>query len=208
MILNDKKYFITGIGTNVGKTLVSSILVNAMDAAYWKPIQCGDLENTDSDFIRTHTDAEVFTERYKFKTAASPHIAASVENCRISLDDFNLPETDKKILVEGAGGMLVPLNDKNDLIIDIAKKWNLSLIIVAPFYLGSINHTLLTLEYARRENLKVAMDVFTGNVSEQSFSVIRNFFPDLNYAFIPHLETVSKEEIQKQAEAFKNNYLK
>lgn len=207
-MLEEKKYFVTGIGTHVGKTLVSSILVNAMEAAYWKPIQCGDLENTDSDFIRRHSDTDVFPEKYKLKMAASPHIASAAENVRISLNDFHLPITDKKLVVEGAGGMLVPLNDENDLIIDIAKKWNLPLIIVAPFYLGSINHTLLTLEYARRENLKVALIIFTGNVSEQSFTTIRNFYPDLNYAFIPHLETVSKEEIQKQAEIFKNNFLK
>ena len=206
-MLEEKKYFVTGIGTNVGKTLVTSILVNATDA-YWKPIQCGDLENTDSDFIRTHTNAEVFSEKYKLKMAASPHIASAAEQIQISLSDFDLPITNKKLFVEGAGGMLVPLNDKNDLIIDIPKKFNLPLIIIAPFYLGSINHTLLTLEYARRENLKVAMVIFTGNVSEQSFTAIQDHVPDLNYAFIPHLEIVSKEEIQKQAEIFKNNYLK
>lgn len=208
MILDQTTYFVTGIGTNIGKTLVSSILVNSLDAAYWKPIQCGDLENTDSDFIRNHSNAEVIEEKYKLKLAASPHIASLNENIHIALTDFELPDTNKKLLVEGAGGMLVPLNDKNDLIIDIAKKWNLPLIIVAPFYLGSINHTLLTLEYARRENLKVAMVVFTGNVAEHSFSAIRNFFPDLNYTFIPHLENISKQEIIKQADLFKSTYLK
>jgi len=202
-----KKYFITAIGTDIGKTVVSAILCNALKADYWKPIQCGGLDFTDSDFIRLNTDQRVWEEKYKLHLAASPHIAASSENIGIDLSSIQIPKPTNHLIVEGAGGMMVPLNDKNDLVIDIAKKNNLPLIIVSSFYLGSINHTLLTLEYARNNHLKIAMLIFSGEKNESSLSAIRNFFPEIKIGFVSKLEVVNKESILTASNEFQLNYL-
>jgi dethiobiotin synthetase len=111
------------------------------------------------------------------------------------------------LIVEGAGGMMVPLNNKNDLIIDIAKKNSIPLIVVSSFYLGSINHTLLTLEYAKRNGLSVAMLIFTGERNDSSLEAIKNFFPEIKMGFVPFMNSFSKEEIRKAAEKFSENYL-
>lgn len=202
-----KKYFVTAIGTDVGKTLVSSILVNALNANYWKPIQCGNLDFTDSDFIRKNSNVKVYPEKYIFKKPASPHIASMEENVLIDLKEIKIPEGDKHLIIEGAGGMLVPLNDKNELVIDIAKENNLPLIMVTSFYLGSINHTLLSLEYAKQNNLKIAMLIFTGDVIPSTLTAIKNFFPDLKLGFVPKLDEISQKSISMVADDFKNKYL-
>ena len=202
-----KKYFVTAIGTDVGKTLVSSILVNALKADYWKPIQCGNLDSTDSDFIRNHTNAWVHPERYCFKMPASPHIVSIEENENIELKKISIPNINNHLIVEGAGGMMVPLNDKNDLVIDIAKQNNLPLIVVSSFYLGSINHTLLTLEYAKQNKLTVAMLIFSGEIVPSSLSAIKNFFPYLKIGFVPKIEKLTKESLAFASEEFKKYYL-
>jgi dethiobiotin synthetase len=202
-----KKYFVTAIGTDIGKTLVSSILVNALKADYWKPIQCGNLDYTDSDFIRKHTNSWVHPEKYCFKMPASPHIASTEENENIELKKILIPSIKNHLIIEGAGGMMVPLNEKNDLVIDIAKKNNLPLIIVSSFYLGSINHTLLTLEYAKQNKLKVAMLIFSGEIVPSSLEAIKNFFPDLKIGFVPKIENLSKEKLIIASEEFKKDYL-
>lgn len=203
---NAKKYFVTAIGTNIGKTIVSSVLVNALKADYWKPLQCGDLEGSDSDFIRFTSDINVHEEKYRLKIPASPHQAASIEGINIQLDDFILPQTQNALIVEGAGGMLVPLNENGDMVIDIAKKFNLPLIIVSSFYLGSINHTLLTLEYAKREKMEIALLIFNGEVNEWSLNAIKQHFPEIKIVFIPHFENISKEIIQTFSEEFAKNF--
>lgn len=202
-----KKYFITAIGTDIGKTIVSAVLCEAMQADYWKPIQCGNLDFTDSDFIRKNTGQNVFAETHKFQLAASPHLASKQENVFIDLEKLVFPETDNDLIIEGAGGMMVPLNDKNDLIIDIAKKNSIPLIVVSSFYLGSINHTLLTLEYAQLNGLNVAMLIFTGERDDSSLVAIRNFFPKIKVGFVPHMNSISKEEIKKASEKFSENHL-
>lgn len=199
-------YFVTAIGTDIGKTLVSSILVNALEADYWKPVQCGNLDFTDSDFIRKYTEYKVFPEKYRFQLPASPHQASAEEKVTIEMNDFLLPETTRPLIVEGAGGMMVPMNDKNDLVIDIARKLNLPLIIVSSFYLGSINHTLLTLEYAQTNHLKVAMLIFSGETNSASLKAIRSFFPKLKIGFVPRIDSLTKENIQIASQDFAKKY--
>lgn len=202
-----KKYFVTAIGTDVGKTVVSSILVNALNADYWKPIQCGNLDFTDSDFISKNTEGKVHPEKYIFKKPASPHIASLEENRMIDLKEIAIPKIENHLIVEGAGGIMVPLNDKNDLVIDIAKENSLPLIVVTSFYLGSINHTLLSLEYAKQNKLKVSMLIFTGDVIPSSLSSIKNFFPELKMGFVPKIDNITKENIKIASEEFKKKYL-
>ena len=161
------KVFVTGIDTNIGKTFISAILAKTMNADYFKPIQCGDLENTDSDKVAHWAKANVHPETYKLKTPQSPHLAASLENKTINLNDINIPKTDNHLVIEGAGGLLVPLNDK-DYIIDIPKKFGLPVILVCRSYLGSLNHTLLAIEALKEREIEILGLVFNGKPNQES----------------------------------------
>jgi dethiobiotin synthetase len=117
------KLFITGIGTDVGKTIASAIITEALEADYWKPIQAGDLETSDSHKVGqllSNTKTTIFANSYAFKTAASPHLAAANEGVTISFEHIKEPETQNHLVIEGAGGLLVPLND-NDTIMDLIR---------------------------------------------------------------------------------------
>lgn len=140
------KIFITGIGTEVGKTVCSAILTACYQAAYWKPVQSGDLQYTDSMKIGDWAgeDVTIYPETYRLQLAASPHQSAAAEGLTIRLDDFRLPETSHPLIVEGAGGLMVPLSD-NALMIDLIEKLALPVALVVRNYLGCINHTLLSL---------------------------------------------------------------
>jgi len=169
------KVFVTGIDTDIGKTFISAILVDALKADYFKPIQCGDLENSDSLKISKWTKAKVHPENYSFKNPQSPHLAASLENKEISLKDIKLPETENNLVIEGAGGLLVPLNDK-EYIIDIPKHLNLPVILVCKSYLGSLNHTLLSIEALKKRGINILGLIFNGkpNPVSEDFLIKRS----------------------------------
>ena len=155
-------YFVTAIGTNSGKTLVSAILCEALEGDYWKPVQAG--EPRDSEEIRklvSNHSIKIHPERYLLSKPASPHAAAQFDGIQISLSDFSLPETNRNLIIEGAGGMLVPLNE-NNLVVDMIKSFQAEIILVCDLYLGSINHSLLTIEALRSRNLDVKGIVFNG----------------------------------------------
>jgi dethiobiotin synthetase len=169
-----KRYFVTGIGTGVGKTVVSAILVDALKADYWKPIQAGGLDNTDTDVVKSlvsNTVSIFHSETYKFKTPASPHYAAEMENIKIDPANFKIPETKNNLIIEGAGGLMVPLND-NFLMIDLIKQLNAEVILVSQNYLGSINHTLLSIEALKARNIHVKGIVFNGDENKSSENYI------------------------------------
>jgi dethiobiotin synthetase len=166
--------FITGIGTGIGKTIVAAIVAEALQADYWKPIQAGFEDGTDSLLVKElvlNTGTIIHPEVYKLKLAASPHIAAREENININLntitDCYNelltknpKPETrNSKLIIEGAGGLLVPLNE-NEFVIDLIKKLNARVILVSRNYLGSINHSLLTAAVCKQHNLDVIGWIF------------------------------------------------
>jgi dethiobiotin synthetase len=157
-------YFVTSIHTDSGKTLVSAILTEALQADYWKPVQCG-TQQTDLKKVKELVDNEhcmFFNERYLLKAPLSPHAAAQQEGMEIKLTDFSLPANEAHdLIIEGAGGILVPLNDK-DFVIDIAEKFKAEIILVSNIYLGSINHTLLTVNEIKRRGLKVKGIIFNG----------------------------------------------
>ena len=185
-------YFITGIGTEVGKTVVSAYLQLALDADYWKPVQAGDLDLSDTDRVRSYTgmpEDRYHPERYRLNTPASPHYAARIDGINISLDDFQLPDTHgRPLLVEGAGGLLVPLNDR-DCMIDLIVQLGLPVILVSRHYLGSINHTLLSLEVLRGRGCKVAGLIFSGDSNPESERVIRKLSGVTVLAALPELKT-------------------
>lgn len=157
--------FITGTDTNIGKTIVSSWLCLHTGYSYFKPIQTGSINNTDSNFIKK-LNINTYQESFVYKHPASPHLAARLENQSININNINIPK-DNNLIIEGAGGLLVPIN-KNILLIDLIKKINVPVILVAKSTLGTINHTLLSLEALRSRNINI-LGVILNNISNQDF---------------------------------------
>lgn len=158
------KLFITGIGTDVGKTIASAIVTEALEADYWKPIQAGDLHNSDSHKILRYLSndkTKIHDNAYAFNTPASPHLAAEMDGVVIDLKKISTPKTKNHLVIEGAGGVLVPLND-TDCVIDLIQK-DYKVILVSRHYLGSINHTLLTVEALKSRNISIAGIIFSGD---------------------------------------------
>lgn len=200
-------YFITGIGTDVGKSIASAVLVEALEADYWKPIQAGDLDN--SDTIKTQNlvsnNKSVFhPERYQLNTPASPHLAAKIDGIDIHIDDFELPKTDNHLIIEGAGGILVPINEKEETILDLITYTEAEVILVSRHYLGSINHTLLSINQLRDRDVKLKGIVFIGSENEATESIIKiNGKVDV-LGRIPIFDELTKETIKEVAQNFKH----
>ena len=167
------KLFITGIGTDVGKTVASAIVTQALEADYWKPIQAGDLDNSDSHKVKAQVsnDKSVFhPNAYALNTPASPHYAASIDGITVDLKKIVEPKTDNHLVIEGAGGVLVPLNE-TDFVIDLIMK-DYKVIVVSRHYLGSINHTLLTFEALKSRGINVAGIIFSGDENKATEEII------------------------------------
>lgn len=183
-------YFITGIGTNIGKTIVSAILTEGLEADYWKPIQAGDLDHSDSlkvqSFISNST-TKIHPEAYRLNQPMSPHAAAKLDNINIDLEKIVLPKTTNNLIIEGAGGLMVPLN-KKELVIDLIKKLDAEVILVSQNYLGSINHTLLSLEILKSKNLKVLGIIFNGKPNLETENYI------LNYSGVKYLGRIDEHQ--------------
>ena len=195
-------YFITGIGTNVGKTIVSAILTESLQADYWKPIQSGTDEGKDSDIIRdlfSNSKTIIHPESYLLEQPLSPHFAAKIDGVEIEMKEIRLPITDNNIIIEGAGGIFVPINE-TQFVIDIAKKIDCEIILVVSNYLGCINHALLSLNYLISNQYKIKAIVFNGNFEIEIKSAITNLYKDLQLIEIPTLEHVTKENIKSVAE--------
>jgi dethiobiotin synthetase len=165
-------FFVTGIDTDSGKTLVSAILCEALYADYWKPVQAG--MPRDADTIRklvTNPKTKIYPETFLLNTPASPHAAAKIDGVKIHVKDFTLPATTNNLVVEGAGGCLVPLNDQ-EFVIDLMAKLRLPIILVADLYLGSINHSLLTIEALQQRQLRIEGIIFNGPSNTESENII------------------------------------
>ena len=169
------KLFITGIGTDVGKTIASAIITEALEADYWKPIQAGDLDTSDSYKIKAYLSNDktvIHSNSYALNTAASPHLAAELDKIVIDLEKIIEPVTENHLVIEGAGGLFVPLNNQ-DCVIDLIKP-DYKVIVVSRHYLGSINHTLLTIEALKNRNITIAGIVFNGDENKATESIILN----------------------------------
>ncbi|WP_026898536.1 dethiobiotin synthase [Daejeonella oryzae] len=184
------KYFVVaGIGTEIGKTFISSILVEALEADYWKPIQAGNLDCTDTDFIKHHISNKktvCHPEAYRLSAPMSPHAAAEAEGILIELEKLEVPQTKKSLIIELAGGLMVPLNN-NQLNIDLLQQWRLPLILVSENYLGSINHTLLSVEVLKSKGIHCIGIIFNGNPNPASEEFI------MNYTGMPCLANIGKQ---------------
>jgi dethiobiotin synthetase len=202
------KIFITGIGTDVGKTIASSIVVEALEADYWKPIQAGDLDNSDSHKIKRYIanfKTKIHENSYKLNTPASPHLAAEIDGITIDLKQIKEPKTKNHLVIEGAGGVLVPLNN-TDSIIDLIQK-DYKVIVVSRHYLGSINHTLLTIEALKNRNISVAGIIFSGDENKASEEIILS---KTSAKFIGRIENepyFDQNVIQYYADKFRENLL-
>ncbi len=163
-------YFVTAIGTDSGKTLVSAILTEALQADYWKPVQSGK-ENRDVEVVLkliNNGHSFCYEESYLLSQPMSPHAAAKADGITIDMDKILLPQNGgNHLVIEGAGGVLVPLNDK-DFVIDLAAKFEAEVILVSNNYLGSINHTMLTVQELKRRNLKVKGIIFNGKENKET----------------------------------------
>ncbi len=200
-----KGFFITAIGTDSGKTLVSAIFTEALLGDYWKPIQAG--YPTDSDEVKrlvSNTESKILDEKFLLKTPASPHAAAKVEEIEINLEDFEQPVTDKPLIVEGAGGLLVPIND-NQVVANLIEKLKLPVILVSNLYLGNINHTLLSAHYLKQTGIEVAGIVFNGPANYESERIIEKMTGYPVLLKIPELSTINRETVKNYANQLKNN---
>lgn len=193
------KYIITGIGTEVGKTVVSAIVSEALRATYWKPVQAGDLDFSDSMKIDAWTEnVNVLTERYLLKTPMSPHAAADIDGVTIESHDFQLPEAEP-LIVEGAGGLMVPLNQSGLTYLDVFQKWNLPVILVSRHYLGSINHTLMSVELLKQRNIPIKGIIFVGDEHPTTEAIILKSTELPMIVRIPMTHEVNKAFVLEQA---------
>ena len=180
-------YFVTGISTEVGKTVASAIVTEALEADYWKPIQAGDLDQSDSHMVAdliSNTKTVVHKNSYALNTPMSPHAAAAIDNVDIRLDRILPPKTDNDLVIEGAGGLLVPLND-TDTIMDLILP-GYKVIVVSRHYLGSINHTLLTVNALVAKGIKPAL-IFSGDEHPTTEAII------LKKTKAPYIGRISEE---------------
>lgn len=168
-----KTYFVTGISTEVGKTIASAIITEALQADYWKPVQAGELDNCDTKKVKklvSNTKTKFYPNAYALETPMSPHAAADIDGVKIELSKITPPKTKNNLVIEGAGGLLVPLNN-SDTILDLIQP-DYKVIVVSRHYLGSINHTLLTVNLLKAKGFNVSI-LFSGNEHKTTESIIR-----------------------------------
>lgn len=200
------KYFVTAIGTDSGKTFFSAILCEALQADYWKPVQAG--MPRDSEIIKnllSNPVSKIHNETYLLNTPASPHASAKRDNVTIDLGKFVVPATERDLVIEGAGGCLVPLNDI-DFVIDLAKRFKSQIILVSNLYLGSINHTLLSADYLRKNKFDVKGIVFNGPTNPESEEIILKHTGFKCLLRMDQEKEVSKEVVRKYAAHLKQNW--
>ena len=165
-------YFITGIGTDIGKTVASAIVTEALEADYWKPIQAGELDNCDTKKVKrliSNTNSKFYDNSYALQTPMSPHAAADIDGIIIDLKKIKKPGTKNHLVIEGAGGLLVPINTKQT-ILDLIQP-NYKVIVVSRHYLGSINHSLLTINLLKEKGFDVSI-IFSGNEHKTTEDII------------------------------------
>lgn len=202
-----EKIFVTGTDTGIGKTLISAILTAGLNATYWKPIQAGLEEETDTEFVRRITElpeSHFIPERYRLNTPMSPHAAAEIDKVSIQMDDFVLPEFGTgNLVVEGAGGLLVPINDQH-MIIDLISHLDMPVVLVARSELGTLNHTFLSLEALRNRDIPILGVVLNGPKHESNRKTIEQYGDVEILAEIEFMNKLKPEVIQK---AFRENFL-
>lgn len=200
--------FISGIGTGVGKTVASAVLCQQLRADYWKPVQSGDLDQTDSHRVARLTSAretQIHPERFRLNTPASPHQAALQDQVEIKLEDFTLPETRNSLVIEGAGGLLVPLS-ASCLMTDLVSALGAEVILVARDYLGCINHTLLSLLALEHSRIPLRHLILNGSFNAFSREAILSRLPvGCTWSTLPEFTILDYSTLQKSPVQLKDH---
>ena len=205
-----KRIFVSGIGTEIGKTFCSAIIVEALKADYWKPVQAGELDDLDSLWVRdfiSNNESKFHSETYLLSSAMSPHAAARLDNIEMELDDFKVPDTNNTLIIEGAGGLMVPLNHKGDMIVDLIPKVADETILISQNYLGSINHTLLSVELMKSRGIPIKGIIFNGERNQETEDIILSVTGLKCLGKVPMVDSKLKEFIKEQADQMRENLL-
>lgn len=202
-----KRIFVTGTNTDIGKTVVCGVLVSGLRAHYWKPIQSGLIDGTDTDWIVEHTDipqTQIHKETYLLQQPLSPHAAATIDNVEITLEAFSLPTIPDEdfLIIEGAGGVLVPINEKH-FMLDLIETLGAPVLIVADSELGTINHSLLTIRQLRERNIEIAGVVMNGPQNQGNKEAIE-FYGEVEV--IAEIEPLEELSAAALAECFIKNF--
>lgn len=200
-----KTYFITGISTEVGKTVASAIVTEALKADYWKPVQAGELDNGDAHKVArfvSNTKTIIHPNSYALNTPMSPHAAAEIDGVTIDINTIKAPETNNHLVIEGAGGVLVPLND-TDTILDLIQP-NYKVIVVSRHYLGSINHTLLTIKLLQEKGFDVSV-IFSGDEHKTTEAIIQKMTQVSVIGRIEEEPYFDKNVIKEYADKFRDH---
>ncbi|MBE2246033.1 MAG: dethiobiotin synthase [Candidatus Competibacteraceae bacterium] len=199
-----RKVFVTGIGTDVGKTVASAILARAWKMDYWKPIQAGHLDDLESDKVKrllTDTKSKVHPTHIQLTQATSPHFAAQHDGMEIQIQQLEVPITERPLLIEGAGGIMAPINSQQTML-DFVKHHHCEIVVVSRNYVGSINHTLLTLEIIQQQQLPLIGIIFNDNDYYQSIPFITNYAKVQVIGEIPLLKKIDLDTINSIASTF------
>ncbi|MGE3148241.1 MAG: dethiobiotin synthase [Pseudorhodoplanes sp.] len=192
------RFVVSGTDTDVGKTIFAAALTAALDGFYWKPVQAGLEGETDSDIVRRLGGVppdRILPERYRLSLPASPHKAARADNILIDADALTPPATARPLVIEGAGGLLVPLTPYT-LQIDLFARWSLPVILCARTSLGTINHTLLSVESLRHRNVPLHGIAFIGDENTDSESIIIAMSGARRLGRLPKLATLTPETLR------------
>ncbi|OUR91627.1 dethiobiotin synthase [Flavobacteriales bacterium 34_180_T64] len=198
-----KRIFVTGISTDVGKTIACAILTEALKADYWKPIQAGELESCDTKRVQqlvANKISKFHQNSYALHTPMSPHAAADIDGISIDLKSIKPPKTKNHLIIEGAGGLLVPIND-TQTVLDIMEP-NSKVIVVSRHYLGSINHTLLTVNLLKEKGFDVSI-IFSGDEHETTEDIITKMTNVPIIGRINEEPYFDKNVVKEYAELFK-----
>lgn len=195
------KIFVSGTDTGIGKTVISAMMTLGLSATYWKPVQSGLEEETDTEFVKRVTglpDTHFKLERYRLQEPLSPHASAAIDGVSISLDDFQLPETGgNSLIVEGAGGLLVPMNDE-EMIIDLITRLELPVLLVVRSELGTLNHTFLSLEALRNRDIPIIGVIMNGPENESNKKAIEKYGKVEVIGEIDTLQTLSPQSLSSE----------
>ncbi len=199
--MTHKHFIIVGIHTGIGKTVCSAIMTQALDYDYWKPVQAGDLDASDSLFIKNHISnplSKIHPEAYRLTEPMSPHAAAKIDNTEITLDALQLPMIENGLIVETAGGIMSPLSDRL-VVLDLVKHLGLPVVLVTQDYLGSINHTLLSIEILRGANVPILGLVFSGEKVATTRDYIQQYAGLETLLEIPFFERLDRDTLVRFA---------
>ncbi len=203
-------FIVVGIHTGIGKTVCSAIMTEALSYDYWKPVQAGDLDASDSIFIKNHISNEqskIYPEAYRLTEPMSPHAAAKIDGTEIFLNTLVLPSTENGLIVETAGGIMSPLSDSL-VILDLIKHLGLPVVLVTQDYLGSINHTLLSIEILRGGNIPILGLVFSGEKVATTRAFIAQYTGLETLLEIPFFENLDREEVVNFAKSISESLKK